>query len=126
SLDSLYGQGIFKSADLGQTWNPIGAGLFDHASFTSMAIDTTTTPGKARIFAGATTGASASRADAAIFESDPSVFGLWFSPDSGASWVHYAESNFANCDLEVLTGAGGPAPCPVDDVTIDPNNPQNV
>ena len=46
SIDSLYGSGLFKSTNLGQTWTPVGpTGTFDHASFTSLAIDTSTTPG---------------------------------------------------------------------------------
>ncbi len=123
SIDSLYGSGAFKSTDLGQHWTPLGpAGLFDRGAFTSMAIDTVTTPGSPRIFAGTSSGFSASKADAGIYESDASKSGLWFSPNGGASWSHYPESTFANCDLL----GDGSAPCPIDDVKIDPAHPQNV
>ena len=41
SIDSLYGAGIFKSANLGQTWTSLDpSGNFDRAAFTSLAIDT--------------------------------------------------------------------------------------
>ena len=84
SIDSLYGSGLFKSADLGQHWTPLGpAGTFDRAAFTSLAIDSQTTPGSPRIFAGTISGFSASRADAGIFETDSTKAGLWFSGDGG-------------------------------------------
>ena len=118
SLDSLYGQGIFRSTDLGQTWAPLGpANTFDHVSFTSIAIDPAN---PLRIFAGATNGLSASRADAAIFESDASKAGLWRTTDGGASWTHYAEQAFDSCDL--VSNGSGSAPCPADDVKIDAVN----
>lgn len=124
SIDSLYGAGVFKSSDLGQHWTALSAGTFDHASFTSMAIDTTTTPGSPRIFAGATSGFSSSRADAGIFETDASKAGLWFSPNGGNTWQQYPEPTFGGCD--VIGGGNTDAPCPADDVVIDPTNPQNV
>ena len=123
SIDSMYGAGMFKSADLGQTWTALGTpGQFDRAAFSSLAIDTKTTPGSPRIFAGATSGFSGSRANAGIFESDSSKAGLWFSPNGGTSWTQYPELTFNNCDLI----GDGSAPCPVDDVKIDPARPLNV
>jgi hypothetical protein len=123
SIDSLYGEGIYKSTNLGSSWTPLASGTFDQTAFTSLAIDTVTTPGNPRIFAGTTTGYSGSRADAGIPESDASKSGLWFSSNGGSSWSHFAESTFDNCDL-VSPGSG--FPCPADDVVIDPSNPQNV
>ena len=123
SIDSLYGSGMFKSSNLGQTWTSLGAaGNFDRAAFTSMAIDTQSTPGKPRIFAGATSGFSSSRADAGIFETDSTKAGLWFSSDGGNTWKHYDETIFDTCDLI----GDGTAPCAADDVVIDPSNPKNV
>jgi hypothetical protein len=123
SLDSMYGQGIFKSSNNGASWTSLGpAGQFDHASFTSLAIDTTTTPGTPRIFAGATNGLSASESDAAIFETEAGDTGLWFSANDGSTWTQYPASTFNNC--EVVSGVN--SPCPADDVVIDPSNPQNV
>ena len=123
SLDSMYGQGIFKSSNLGSSWTSLGpAGQFDHASFTSLALDTTTTPGTPRIFAGATNGLSASESDAAIFETEAGDTGLWFSANGGSTWTQYPASTFNNC--EVVSGVN--SPCPADDVKIDPSNPQNV
>ncbi len=125
SIDSLYGSGMFKSTDLGQHWTPVGpTGTFDRASFTSLAIDTKTTPGTPRIFAGTTSGFSSSRADAGIFETDASKAGLWFSANGGTSWSQYPESAFGGCDL--IGGGNTNAPCPADDVVIDPFQPLNV
>ncbi|MHB8384030.1 MAG: WD40/YVTN/BNR-like repeat-containing protein [Candidatus Binataceae bacterium] len=123
SLDSLYGQGIFKSSDLGQNWTSLGSsGQFDHASFTSLAIDTATTPGSPRLFAGTTNGLSASEADAGIFETQTNDTGLWFSANGGSTWTQYPATTFNDC--EVVGGVN--SPCPADDVKIDPGNPQNV
>ncbi len=123
SIDSLYGNGLYKSSDLGQTWISLGpAGTFDHGAFTALALDVTTTPGTPRIFAGVTSGFSASRAEAGIFETDASKAGLWFSANGGNSWSHYSEAIFGNCDLI----GDGSAPCPADDVKVDPTNPMNV
>ncbi len=124
SIDSLYGAGVFRSYDLGQTWTQLGTPTtFDRGAFTSMALDTTT-PGIPRIFAGITSGFSSSRADAGIFETDASKAGLWYSPDAGNTWTHFPESTFGNCDI--LSTGSGQAPCPADDVKIDPTNPSNV
>ncbi len=123
SVDSLYGEGIFKSTDAGQTWTALGpAGTFIGGSFTSLAIDTKTTPGSPRIFAGITNGFSGSRAEAGIFETPSNIAGLWFSPNGGNSWSQYPEATFNHCDLI----GDGTAPCPADDVVIDPSNPMNV
>jgi hypothetical protein len=123
AMDSLYGQGIFKSSNLGASWTSLGSpGQFDHASFTSLAIDTTTTPGSPRIFAGATNGLSASEADAAIFETNMADTGLWFSGDGGNTWTQYPASTFGGCEVVASTNS----PCPADDVKIDLSNPQNV
>jgi hypothetical protein len=122
SIDSLYGSGLYKSANLGQTWTALAAGTFDRASFTSIAIDTQTTPGSPRIFVGATSGFSGNRADAGIFETDSTKAGLWFSSNGGSSFTHYPETTFDGCDLI----GDGSAPCAADDVVIDPSNPGNV
>src|SRR4029077_6597496 len=121
---SLYGAGMFKSSDLGQTWTPLGpAGTFDRGAFTSIALDTSR-PGIPRIFAGITSGFSSSRADAGIFETDASKGGLWFSPDAGNTWNQFPESAFGN--LNLVQSGSGQAPCPADDVKVDQINPANV
>lgn len=122
SVDSLYGAGLFKSSNLGQSWTHIGGSTFVRASFSSLAIDTHTTPGTPRLFAAITSGFSANRADAGIFETDASQAGLWKSTDGGNNWSQYPESTFNNCDVF----GGTSAPCPADDVKIDPLNAQNV
>ena len=123
SFDSLWGQGMFKSSNLGVTWTAVGpAGTFDHSSFTSIAISPTKTIGTPIIFAGTTTGFSAGRTDPAIFESDQTLSGLWMSSNGGTSWTHYPASTFGGCEVIVSTNS----PCPADDVKVDPTNPQNV
>ena len=123
SFDSLWGQGMFKSSNLGVTWTAVGpAGTFDHNSFTSIAIAPTKTIGTPIIFAGLTTGFSAGRTDPAIFESDQTLSGLWMSSNGGTSWTHYPASTFGGCEVIVSTNS----PCPADDVKVDPTNPQNV
>lgn len=123
SFDSLWGQGMFKSTDLGVTWTAVGpAGTFDHNSFTSIAIVPTKTVGTPIIFAGTTTGFSAGRTDPSIFESDQTLSGLWMSSNGGTSWMHYPAATFGGC--EVIAGTN--SPCPADDVKVDPTNPLNV
>ena len=122
SIDSLYGNGLYKSTDLGQHWTALSAGTFQRAAITSLALDTQTTPGTPRIFVGTTSAFSGNRADAGMFETDTGVAGLWRSDNGGTSFTHYLESNFRFCDLF----GDGTAPCPVDDVKLDPTNPQNL
>src|ERR1700693_675214 len=129
SIDSLYGAGIYKSTNLGTTWTQIGTiATFDHAAFTSLAIDPLTTPGKVRIFAGATSGYSAGRADPGEFETDASKAGLWRSTDGGTTWLQYGESTVGGADLNAPGQSPPPpiAPCPADEVKIDPFNLQNI
>ena len=120
--DSLYGEGIFESTDLGNTWTqlpqPAVPGGFAHYSFTSLAIDTSVHP--VTIYAGVTDGFSGSRADAPVYQTDGSLNGLWKSSDGGNTWTHYDPSvEFNGC---LVAGT----PCPADDVVIDPVNPSNV
>ncbi len=62
SVDSYYGQGIFKSGDLGASWAQLGGPVFAQSAVASIALDTTQTP--RHILAGVTFGFSANRADA--------------------------------------------------------------
>src|SRR5208282_4574731 len=62
SADSYYGQGLFKSTNLGITWKPLGVGLFSHAAFSRLAI-VPNPPGPPTIFAAAGLGFSAGRGD---------------------------------------------------------------
>src|SRR5262249_31966298 len=41
----------------------------------------------------------------------------------GASWFHYPESALGGCNVVPPANS---SPCPIDDVDIDPTNPQNV
>jgi len=113
--DSYYGQGIFKSENLGITWSQLAVGTLDRTAFTRLAIDSNNPP---HLFAAVTGAGSLNRADAGFLETDSANNGLWRSTDDGLTWEHYSFSTFS-C-------IRGTNPCPADDVVIDPNNSNNV
>ena len=113
--DSYYGQGIFKSENLGVTWSQLAPGIFDRVAFTRLAIDSNNPP---HMFAAVTGGFSFNRVNADFLETDPSNDGLWRSTDDGLTWEQYSFGTFS-C---VRNGN----PCPADDVVIDPSNPDIV
>ena len=125
--DSYYGQGIFKSINLGASWTRIGGTTFDHASFARLAIDTSHNP--PHLFAAVGGGASLGRADPFFPESTRSKFGLWRSLDGGNTWTQYPFTTFSppgrtgGCELGNSTPA---VPCPAEEVVIDPKAPNNV
>src|SRR5262249_16660005 len=90
SLDSYYGQGIFRSTDLGATWTQLGASLFSTLSIPGMGLvakinpDPDSSPIPVNppvIFAGvgATSGFSGDRSDSIWLESKVLNAGIWFS-----------------------------------------------
>jgi hypothetical protein len=113
--DSFYGQGIFKSADLGKTWIALSPGTFNRAAFTKLAIDSNNPP---HLFAAVTGASSLGRADPIFRESNPANAGLWRSTDGGTSWSQYPAATFG-CFI-----SGNP--CPAMDVVVDPSNPKKV
>ena len=115
--DSYYGQGIFRSSDLGRHWTELAPGTFDRMSFTRLAIDTSHNP--PTLFAAVGEGVSAGRADPPWIESYFAKFGLWRSTDGGSHWTHVPGNTFG-------CGLGGLISCPAEDVAIDPVNPNNV
>ena len=115
--DSYYGQGIFKSSDLGRHWTELAPGTFDRMSFTKLAIDPSHNP--PTLFAAVGDGFSAGRADPLWIESYFAKFGLWRSTDGGVHWIHVPGTTFG-------CGLGGLISCPAEDVAIDPVNPNNV
>ena len=115
--DSYYGQGIFKSVNLGITWSQLGIGIFDRVAFTRLAIDSNSPP---HLFAAVTAANSLNRADANFRETDSANQGLWRSTDDGLTWEQYGFSTFS-CIRGVKAN-----PCPADDVVIDPSNPNYV
>lgn len=125
--DSYYGQGIFKSTNLGASWTRIGGTTFDHASFARLAIDTSRNP--PHLFAAVGGGASLGRADPIFEETTRSKFGLWRSLDGGKTWTQYPLTTFSppgmtgGCELGNSTPA---VPCPAEDVVIDPKAPKNI
>ncbi len=118
SADSYYGEGVFVSSDLGNTWTQLGASNFAHASIVSIAVDTTRTP--RTIYAAVTYGSSANRADASWVEGDFSQNGLWRSADGGESWIPYPAGTFGACPYFTND------PCPAESVVIDPASPTAV
>ncbi len=121
SVDSYYGQGIYRSTDLGASWTNLAPGLFDNIGFSKLAIDTSVSP--PRLFAAATASTfSANRADAGIQEGRLNKGGLWRSTDGGAHWLHYQVSTFG-CGLLPKPAT---QPCPAKDVVIDQAFPNNV
>ena len=118
SSDSYYGEGVFVSSDLGNTWTQLGASQFSHASIASLAVDVTQTP--RTIYAAVTYGSSANRADASWVAGDFSQNGLWRSPDGGESWISYPAGTFGACPYFTSD------PCPAESVVIDPASPASV
>ncbi len=118
SADSYYGEGVFVSSDLGNTWTQLGASNFAHASIASIAVDTTHTP--RTIYAAVTYGSSANRADASWVEGDFGQDGLWRSADGGESWIPYPAGTFGACPYFTND------PCPAESVVIDPASPAAV
>jgi hypothetical protein len=118
SSDSYYGQGVFVSGDLGNTWTQLGASNFAHASVAGLAIDTTQTP--RTIYAAITYGSSSNRADASWVAGDFSQNGLWRSSDGGESWIPYPAGTFGACPYFTSD------PCPAESVAIDPASPTSV
>jgi photosystem II stability/assembly factor-like uncharacterized protein len=118
--DSYYGQGIFRSDDLGATWMPLSPGTFDRAAFAQLAIDTSQNP--PILFAATGSGVSGGRANPPFVASDRTKNGLWKSTDGGNSWTQYAAATF-RCGLSPDPST---TPCPATDVRFDPQNPSDV
>jgi hypothetical protein len=110
SIDSYYGQGLYKSANLGSTWASVGS--FDHAAFSKIAVDNSFSP--AHIFLAIGNGFSAGRSDPALNETDLTKQGLWRSTNGGTTFSQYSASVFG-CQM------GASEPCPASDVAADGN-----
>jgi len=115
--DSLYGQGIFRSNDLGATWTALAPGTFALSGFTKLAIDTSHNP--PFLYAGVTFAEVLSRTAKGAPLSNLDNDGLWRSIDGGNTWIYYPAATFSNC---MLAGA----PCPAQDVIVDPSAPNRV
>ena len=116
SADSLYGQGLFKSSDLGATWTTLGAPgqntqpIFLHWAFARIALD----PANSKIFAATVPGGSAGKADPYLNETYiNNQNGLFRSVDAGASWFQFPQNFSSNCPL-------------TNDVAIDPVDTSHV
>lgn len=146
SGDSLYGMGIYKTADLGATWDRVDDGLFDDLSISALAVVATDNSSGQKpppalnppaLVATVGFGESSSRGYATVLTSAGQFgaqqnTGVWFSTDGGESWTRQE-----GC-LTVTTFAGGlicsvcrelgspDSACPADDVVVDPYNVSNV
>ena len=105
AVDAYYGQGLFKSINLGSTWTSVGS--FDRAAFSKIAVDNSVSP--AHIFLAIGNGVSAGRSDPFINESDFTKQGLWCSTNDGGAFSQYSASVFG-CQV------GTNQPCPASDV----------
>jgi hypothetical protein len=113
NFDSYYGEGVFRSTDLGSTWSPnimpasFAAGA---VAVSKIALD----PANKIIFVSATWGTSSDRAGASNLTAvDQTQAGLWVSQDDGNTFAQYPVSALGDCNIDN-------DPCPVDDVEIDP------
>src|ERR1019366_7918850 len=105
AVDAYYGQGLYKSANLGTSWTSVGS--FDHAAFSRIAVDNSFSP--AHIFLAIGNGVSAGRSDPFINETDFTKQGLWRSTNLTARHSRYSGSVFG-CFV------GTNKPCPASDV----------
>jgi hypothetical protein len=110
SGDSYYGQGLFKSTNLGSTWTSVGS--FDHVAFSKIAVDNSFSP--AHIFLAIGFGVSAGRSDPAFLGTDLTKEGVYRSTDDGATFSQYGGGVFG-----CLVAAN--APCPAADVATNGN-----
>ena len=120
SVDSYYGQGIFRSDDLGATSTELSPGTFDHVAFAQLAIDTSHNP--PILFAATGAAFGAGRADANFLATDQTKNGVWKSTDGGISWARYWEAAFGYG----LLPDPSTTPCPAADVKFDPQSPGDV
>jgi Transmembrane protein 131-like N-terminal len=108
--DSYYGQGIFKSTDLGATWSRLAGLNFNGMGIAALAVDTSHSP--RHLFAALTNAVGAGRGDPDILMGNSGQQGLWSSLDGGATWSHTGAFNCSNC--------------PANAVVIDPNDQNSI
>ena len=111
AVDTYYGQGLYKSTNLGSSWTQVGGSTFDHAAFAKIVVDNSFSP--AHIFLALGNGGSAGRSDPVINETNVANQGLYRSINDGATFTQYSGTVFG-CFVE--NGAG---PCPANDVAAD-------
>ncbi len=146
SSDSLYGMGIYKTTDLGVTWDRVDNGLFDSLAITALAIvplDNSLGVGPPQVlnppwmvatvsFAGDSSRGGASQQETASPFAVQQNTGVWSSYDGGQTWNRQE----ACLSVSVLAGSlfcnvcrddGSPdTPAPADDVVVDPYNVGNA
>jgi hypothetical protein len=118
TVDSIYGQGLFVSTDLGGTWTQNTAdGAFLGMSFARIAVDTSETP--PYLYAALASGSSSDRAGVNYIDGNIVNNGLWMSVDGGMTWFQTAFDSQGACP-----GFGGF--CPAEDIAIDPISPSTI
>jgi hypothetical protein len=111
SDDSLYGMGLFESADLGATWTNVAPTHFENSAFTKIAIDNESPP---HLFAAAIQFAFIDdRGKGVITVGNDNDAGIWQSGDGGSNWTQVGGALF-NGSINAS------------DVAIDTANPMNV
>jgi len=146
SGDSLYGMGIYKTTDLGASWESVDNGLFDDLSISALVVVSTDNstgqmPPEAlnppALVATVGYGGSSGRGGSyQLASSGPLGFqqnsGIWASLDGGESWnlqtgcepwVGYGGGTY--CAICVEAGSTDSS-CGADDVVVDPYNVNNV
>ncbi|HVN29474.1 MAG TPA: hypothetical protein VMT64_13345, partial [Candidatus Binataceae bacterium] len=118
TVDSIFGEGLFISTNLGGSWTQQTAGgAFIGMSFARIAIDTTQTP--RILYAAVSSGSSSNRAGNNFIDGNIVNNGLWKSVDGGTTWFQISFTSQTACP-----GFGGF--CPAEDVAIDPVIPSNL
>lgn len=129
SADSVFGVGIYKSTDGGDTWTgPLGQSVFNGRATATIAVK----PGDPNvIYAGSTravNGASSvNGGGTTILIPGAAIWGLYKSTDGGTSWnlIHNGGADTTGC-TDPATVAGNGTQCSprgVRRVTIDPSDP---
>ncbi len=144
SLDSYYGQGIFKSTDLGASWTQLGASLFSTLSVGRLGLvtknnanpDVSPTAVNPPVILAAVaylSGGSSDRGAGAWGGLHTLNEGIWFSHDDGARWnteLLCAPNGTLGGDCSSGCGLAVPGAigqsCDVSDLVVDPFNNANI
>src|SRR5579875_594487 len=144
SFESYYGQGIFKSTDLGTSWTQLGASLFSTLTVGRLALVTKNNPdpdlpsvpvNPPIIFAAVqnSSGVSSDRGAAFYPVAKVKNAGIWSTDNGGATWNTELLCSpngkpggdcSTGCFQTLATGISGN--CDVTDVAVDPFNTKNI
>lgn len=97
SGDSMFGNGVLRSDDGGQTWSHVSGDYFEGVSISRVVVDPTNA---SHVYAAVLRGRGGARR---VTPAEHSRYGIWESTDSGASWTLLKEVDEAHgaTDLEI-------------------------